>query len=69
MRKIDYWFLIPTVVVMLVVVALPLAQVFSHSFTDAKLFGKKTQIVGLDNYVTVEIEDLLDSVSGWREKK
>ena len=51
MRKIDYWFLVPTVVVLAVVVVAPLAQVFVQSFTNAKLFGQSASFVGLDNYI------------------
>lgn len=51
MRKIDFWFLIPTVFVLIVLIAFPLGQVVFQSFTNAKLFGKTVDFVGLKNYI------------------
>jgi multiple sugar transport system permease protein len=50
-RKIDFWFLTPTVLVLLVLIAFPLAQVIFQSFTNAKLFGKTFDFVGFKNYI------------------
>lgn len=51
MRKIDFWFLIPTVLVLLVLIAFPLFQVVFQSFTNAKLFGQTYEFIGLKNYI------------------
>jgi multiple sugar transport system permease protein len=50
-RKIDFWFLMPSIVVLLVLIALPLAQVIFQSFTNAKLFGESYEIIGFKNYL------------------
>ena len=53
MRKIDFWFLLPTVVVLLVLIAFPMAQVVFQSFTNAKLFGKTSEFIGFQNYINL----------------
>jgi multiple sugar transport system permease protein len=50
-RKIDFWFLTPTILVLLVLIAFPLAQVIFQSFTNAKLFGKTYEFIGIQNYI------------------
>lgn len=51
MRKIDFWFLMPTVLVLFVLVALPLGQIVYQSFTNMKLFGESYAFVGINNYI------------------
>jgi multiple sugar transport system permease protein len=51
MRKIDYLFLIPALVLLIVLVALPLGQVIAQSLTNTKLLAKSSQFVGLANYL------------------
>jgi len=50
-RKIDFWFLMPTVLVLFVLVALPLGQIVYQSFTNMKLFGESYAFVGINNYI------------------
>ncbi len=51
MRRIDFWFLMPIVVVLVILVALPLGNIFYQSFTDAKLHAKTSNLVGVSNYI------------------
>ena len=51
MRRIDYLFLLPALVVLVALVALPLGQVFSQSFTNTKLLAATKQFVGIANYI------------------
>lgn len=51
MRKIDFWFLMPTVLVLFVLIALPLGQIIHQSFTNIKLFGESYSFVGINNYI------------------
>jgi multiple sugar transport system permease protein len=51
MRKIDYLFLIPALVLLIALVALPLGQVIAQSLTNTKLLAKSSQFVGLANYL------------------
>ena len=41
----------PTIFVLLVLIAFPLAQVIFQSFTNAKLFGKTSEFIGIQNYI------------------
>jgi multiple sugar transport system permease protein len=50
-RKIDVWFLMPTIFVLVVLIAFPLGQVVFQSFTNAKLFGETYEIIGFKNYL------------------
>ena len=51
MRKIDFWFLMPTILVLLGLIVFPLAQVIFQSFTNAKLFGETYEFIGFKNYM------------------
>ncbi len=51
MRKIDFWFLMPTVLVLFILIVFPLSQVAFQSFTNAKLFDKTFDFIGLKNYI------------------
>jgi multiple sugar transport system permease protein len=51
MRRIDYLFLIPALVVLVALVALPLGQVIAQSLTNTKLLATSRQFVGLANYL------------------
>jgi multiple sugar transport system permease protein len=50
MRRIDYLFLIPALVVLVALVALPLGQVVAQSLTNTKLLATSKQFVGFANY-------------------
>ena len=51
MRKIDYLFLMPALVLLVVLVALPLGQVVAQSLTNTKLLASSSQFIGMANYI------------------
>jgi len=51
MRRIDIWFLMPIVLVLIILIALPLTNIIYQSFTNAKLHGKTFNLVGVSNYI------------------
>ena len=51
MRKIDYWFLLPALIVLFVLVAMPLLFILFQSFTNARLHGQAYSFIGLANYI------------------
>jgi len=41
----------PTILVLIVLIVFPLAQVIFQSFTNAKLFEKPSEFIGIQNYI------------------
>lgn len=57
MRKMEFWFLIPTLLTLSLLVALPVFYVIYQSFTDATLLGASSNFVGLTNYAELFFND------------
>lgn len=52
-RNSSQWFLVPTIVVFVVLFAVPLAQTAYYSFTDFTGYSTDVNFVGLENYAVI----------------